>query len=494
VGSATYRLLVRVLRAVLRLYFRRVEVTGVEDLPATGGGLLVAWHPNGLVDPALILTHVGRRVAFGARHTLFHWPGLGLLLRRIGTVPIYRALDTHGGDAARREANRRSLDALAGEVARGAFACLFPEGLSHDDSKPREIKTGAARLYYRARQLLPAGAAPPAIIPVGLHYNRKRLFRSEAHVVFHPPLALPEPLDVTPPSEEPEEVTRARVSPFTAEIERVLHEVAHATEDWDTHLLLQRVRKLVRAERAVRAGVDPGRPPVVERTLGFARVRAGYRALLARAPAAVATLRARVERYHRDLRALGMDDHQLDRAPRLGSPWVATLLLLQLIAVFVLLPPLLLAGYAINGVPAVLLWGLVRLVARERKDEATLKLLFGLLLFPLAWAGAGVAAWFGHLALHRAFPGIPDVPWAAALSTVALGLIGGVVALRYLELARETARAVRVRLTRARRWYSVTRLRVERAALFDEVMALAAGLELPGAVAEDGTIVERRAS
>ena len=45
--------------------------------------------------------------------------------------------------------------------------------------------------------------------------------------------------------------------------------------------------------------------------------------------------------------------------------------------------------------------------------------------------------------------------------------------------ARETARAIRVRLTRARRKLSLARLKAERARLYDGLMALAEGLELP---------------
>jgi 1-acyl-sn-glycerol-3-phosphate acyltransferase len=100
-------------------FFRRVEVSGVSNVPAQGGGLVVSWHPNGLVDPGLILTRFPREIVFGARHGLFKWPLLGLLLREIGTVPIYRAIDVRGSDDARREANRKSLAALADRAQRG---------------------------------------------------------------------------------------------------------------------------------------------------------------------------------------------------------------------------------------------------------------------------------------------------------------------------------------------------------------------------------------
>ena len=66
--NLAYASAVALVRVLVRVFFRRVEVAGTENLPETGGGLIVAWHPNGLVDPGLILAHCPRSVAFGARH------------------------------------------------------------------------------------------------------------------------------------------------------------------------------------------------------------------------------------------------------------------------------------------------------------------------------------------------------------------------------------------------------------------------------------------
>ncbi|MBW2403410.1 MAG: 1-acyl-sn-glycerol-3-phosphate acyltransferase [Deltaproteobacteria bacterium] len=132
---------VRVVRFLVGLFFRRVEVSGLEHVPETGGGILIAWHPNGLVDPALIISCFPRRVVFGARHGLFKWPFVGRLMRALGTVPIYRASDLkNADDEARRKGNRQSLDAMAQAVCDGGFAALFPEGVSHDDPfiQPRQ--------------------------------------------------------------------------------------------------------------------------------------------------------------------------------------------------------------------------------------------------------------------------------------------------------------------------------------------------------------------
>jgi 1-acyl-sn-glycerol-3-phosphate acyltransferase len=470
------------------VFFRQVQVEGLDRIPDGRCGLLISWHPNGLVDPGLILTAFPHQVVFGARHGLFRYPLLGTLLRRIGTVPIYRAHDDgESSEAQRRVANGKSLDALASEIARGSYSALFPEGVSHDEPHLHGLKTGAARLYYRARQMQAPGAPPPVIIPVGLHYDDKQMFRSNALVVFHAPLSLSADLDVTPSEPIEHEQVRALARQLTDHFEHTLREVVHATDDWPLYHLMHRTRRLVRAERASRVEADPGRTSIGERVLGFARVRAGYYALREREPSRVAELQARVQTYDADLRALGIEDYDLDRTPEAASVSALSWLAVQATIVFLLLPPLVVFGYLTNLPTAVALALLAKWAARLRKDEATVKLVVGLLAFPLTWWLVGFLVWRG--AVGSGLSGLPGSPVAAGLMASALAAIGGALGVRYWPVARDTARAVRVRFTRARRRSSILRLRHERAELTERILALAEGVALPGAVAPDGRVV-----
>ena len=475
---------------LLRFFFRRVEVTGLEHVPEHGGGILVSWHPNGMIDPALIFETFPREVVFGARHGLFKYPILGTVLRSVHTVPIFRAQDMKKGasEDARRAANQKSIDALSDSIVAGRFSALFPEGVSHDAPHLMELKTGVARFYYRARQLKSEADPTPVIIPIGLHYDKKRLFRSNVLVAYHPPIQLPAELAITPPEEEEREVRRDRYRDFTDEIERVLRDVVHATESWGVHHLMHRARKLVRAERAQRADASLEAPTMEERTRGFARIWQGYYARLQTQPAEVMALRARLAEYDADMRALEIEDHELDRPPRLVNLWFGILLALQSLGVYFLLPPLLVVGVLVNAPPAFLLWGLTRWAAKRKKDEASIKVLAGSVLFPLTWSAAAVFAGWGHSVLHDLYPAIPDTFVTAGVLTFLLSFAGGAVSLRYLRIARETARAIRVRLTRERQRMTIARLRVDREEIFDQLIAFGEGLDLPGTVLEDGTI------
>ena len=481
--SRLYRALRGVVRVVLRLFFREIAAEGRHHIPLDRGGLLVAWHPNGVVDPAVILSRFPGRLVFGARDGLLRWPVVGALMRGLGTVPVYRAEDAANVDAGRAEAdrraaNRKSLDALAAEAAAGSFTALFPEGNSHDLAHPTPIRAGAARLYARMLVLAGESGAPvPALVPVGLHYDAKATFRSRALVVFHAPLAVPEDLraHLVGPPDAPE--TRAAVHALNGRIEHAIDRASLAADDWDLVRTMHRARTLIRAEAAVRTDRRVGPSSQGDRALGVAQIWHAYRVRRATHPAETAALTADVRDYDRALRALGLDDASLDRPPRI-RPVLATMLA----AGFVLFLPLLAIGFAVNGPPHRLLKHLARRFSRAEKDTATVKLFGGLVLYPLAWTVAGIAA--ALLQSRADVPALPASPVVAGLLVAGLSALGAVAALGFSERWDEARRAVRVRVTRGRRRAALASLRAARTSLHDRFMALREGLDLPATVAD----------
>jgi 1-acyl-sn-glycerol-3-phosphate acyltransferase len=469
---------VRLVRFLVGLFFRRMEVSGEEHIPENGGGILIAWHPNGLLDPALIISSFPRTVVFGARHGLFSWPLIGRIMKALGTVPIYRASDMkEASNDARRAANQKSLDALAQAVCDGGFAALFPEGVSHDDPFLQELKTGAARLYYRARQLCSERGLPPVIIPVGLHYDDKATFRSSVLVEFHPPLRIPDQL-LAPIAEGDGETFRAQSSELTEVLDPVLREVTHATESWELNQLMNRVGSLMRAEDAKRESVRLDPVGIAERTLGMTRVWKGYYARMESDPAGMNALLDRVGAYDRALREINLEDDDLDEPPRIESKWLPLLLALQAAVVFLVFPPVLLLGFLINAPAYLLIRPVANAMSKQHKDTATIKLIAGIVLFPLSWLVAGLLVGFGQVHAHETFEGIPRAPWAAGITTFFIGAFGGALALVYIELVKRTWTSIKVRAKR--RWGAniIEQLASERASLYELIEQMRREVEL----------------
>ncbi len=482
--SFAYRVVVGLVRLIMRTFFREVACEGREFIPQDRGGLLVAWHPNGLIDPALIMATFPGRIVFGARDGLLRWPFIGWMMRKVGTVPIFRASDHADlSDEERREANARSLDALAVELVSGSYSALFPEGVSHDNPHLADLKSGAARLYYHARTLDDSGK-PPVIVPVGLHYDRKHLFRSDVLVTFHEPMELPPDLDVRPSAEESEDAQNGRIYKLTDEIEETLVRVVRATDDWALYTLMHRARTLIRAEHAKRTGSEMDDSKIVSRNLVFAQIWHGYQARRATHPKEIESLRREMNSYHRLLRTMRLEDNDIDKAPRLASPLLFGLLLLQAALVYLLLPPILLVGYLINAPVHFLIQWAAQKFSTAEKDTATVKILGGFLFYPMVWLAWGIAAALVHVRLHTAFPNIPDIPILIGIIVFILGMLSGALALQYNLLARDTMNSIRVRLTRQKRKSTIERLRALRSDLFDRLLALKEGLVLPDEVTD----------
>ena len=154
--------------------FYRVERAG-HELPE-GALLLVANHPNTLLDPAVIQATAGRRVRFLAKSTLFRGHPLSLLIRSSGAIPVYRHIDS-GVDTSR---NVEMFSAVEAALATGEAVCLFPEGISHDRGHLEPLRTGAARMALSSA----TKGHPVTIVPVGLNFDHLAAFRSRVTAVF----------------------------------------------------------------------------------------------------------------------------------------------------------------------------------------------------------------------------------------------------------------------------------------------------------------------
>ncbi len=163
----------RLARLSAFLYYRMRYVGG--EVPATGPVLLVANHPNSLLDPILVMATARRQVRFLAKSPLFDDPKVSWLVRIGGAIPVFRAHD----DPASMERNVDMFRAVHSALAAGDAVGIFPEGISHSAASLAPLKTGAARIALGA-SLVTGGSFP--VVPVGLVFRQKDVFRSQAMV------------------------------------------------------------------------------------------------------------------------------------------------------------------------------------------------------------------------------------------------------------------------------------------------------------------------
>ena len=351
-------------RLCTRIFFRRVEVVGRENLPVGSPVLLVANHHNSMVDPVLVLASTRVHARFLAKSTLWKVPGIRQLLQLAAVIPVYRAQD--GSDMSQ---NQETFSACHEELGRGGAIALFPEGISHDAPHLARLKTGAARIAMGA--ITDQGAVSLRIVPVGLTFEEKGTFRSRALV------RIGEPIDPTPFAQRAGEESFEAARELTDAIREGLHQVTLNYPSRDEATLIDQAADLYSiGERELPARMALAAAFAVRRTFIEA-----YDRLRARDSERVDALAKRVAAYADSLGKMKVREEQL--AARFPSEAVAAqvfgtawLLLFWL--------PLASVGTAISYLP----YRLCGVVARFMKTgdlPATVKLWGGFFLFPITW-------------------------------------------------------------------------------------------------------------
>lgn len=183
------------LRRVNSVIFRTHEISGTENIPLDRGSMCTAWHTNGLLDPISIFLSHPKKFVVGGRHDLVTRPILGFWARKFAVQPVVRKAELLRGGCSEEDANYmngRSLLNLATGISYGYGCALFPEGTSHSESHLIRLKTGPVRTVLAAAGHAKAnGHKLPVIIPIGLHYRTRHLFRTDAWVEYGNPIELP---------------------------------------------------------------------------------------------------------------------------------------------------------------------------------------------------------------------------------------------------------------------------------------------------------------
>ena len=356
----------RLARLLAYVFFRELAVEGRDGIPRGVPLVVVANHHNSLVDPLLLFATLGLHPRFLAKSTLWQVPGSRRLIDLAGAVPGYRRQDEGVDTAKNDETFTRCFD----ELAAGGTIALFPEGISHDAPALAPLKTGAARIVLGAMR--ERGSSAIRILPVGLTFDEKGIFRSRVLV------RVGEVLDPTRWLRAAEHDPREAARSLTEAIARSLARVTLNYPSQEEATLLERASELF----AVRQRELPARLALAE---AFALRQAAitrYQRLRARDPERVEALRARLAAYAARIEALGLrDEHVAARYPReevlayaVGS---AALLFWWL--------PLAALGAFFNWIPYRLV-GIAAGRARSQDLPATLKLFGGFFVFPIAWA------------------------------------------------------------------------------------------------------------
>jgi 1-acyl-sn-glycerol-3-phosphate acyltransferase len=168
--------------------FYRTKTHGRDGVPTDQPVIYAANHSNALADVALIVAKTPKFPHFLATATWWKRRPVRMLFELGGVLPVRRRAD--GPDPSGNEA---TFDACYRALDEGAHLVIFPEGIMHPERQLLPLKTGAARIALGATE---RGTPGVVIVPVGLVYEDRGRWRSNAIVRFGAPISTHEYHDV----------------------------------------------------------------------------------------------------------------------------------------------------------------------------------------------------------------------------------------------------------------------------------------------------------
>ena len=435
------RIIVSLIRIVANTFFRRIDVVGLENIPADGPVIFAGNHPNALMDGWLLIAKCERwPLHFLANAKLWNYRLLVPVLNATGAIPVYRR-EEHD----RQVDNQRAFDKVYEIIESGKCMGIFPEGISHAESQLVRLKTGTARI---ALAVAARGKTSVKIVPCGLNYIHRHRFRSQVLIEFGEPIVIGEKWLRDYQKSEQETVRQ-----LTRHLTQALKYVTLNAPDWRTLRFIQTARRLYKPSSAE---LTPGQ--YVELSRRFVD-----RYLLSVDDPQMQAFRDDVENYQSRLEMLGLKDHQLRYPVTLAHAFRK--IMLRSLTMLALLP------LAIPGALVHLPVGWIAATVGERfsyemDDIATLKVIATILLLPLIYLliAIVVGMYFG-------------IWWALmAMVTLSFSFIASV---RLIEAEAGLLMSILSILKLTRLGSEVEDLRRTRTALVNNVRALADRLSDP---------------
>jgi 1-acyl-sn-glycerol-3-phosphate acyltransferase len=175
------RLLYRMAMAIARLGVRaagvRVEITGVEHVPAGVSCIFLANHVSNL-DPPILFPALPGQASVMLKKELMRIPVLGTAMRMAKFVPVERG--------SKRESAQASVTAAAEAVRAGLHFLIFPEGTRSKTGRLQPFKRGP---FYLAMDT-GAPVVPVVISGTGklMHKGSARIYPGLVRVQMLPPI------------------------------------------------------------------------------------------------------------------------------------------------------------------------------------------------------------------------------------------------------------------------------------------------------------------
>ncbi|MBN2482557.1 MAG: 1-acyl-sn-glycerol-3-phosphate acyltransferase, partial [Bacteroidales bacterium] len=171
-------------KLAFHIFYRKISVTGLQNIPANEPVILAPNHQNALMDAMVLVCAAEFQNVFLARADIFKGKFMIRFLTFLNIMPIYRIRD--GIDNVKRNDKvfEKTLQVMRN---RNNPLVLFPEGNHGDKRRLRKLVKGLFRIAFMAQEDY-RDQPGVKIVPVGIDYGHYQNFRNTLFVNIGKPI------------------------------------------------------------------------------------------------------------------------------------------------------------------------------------------------------------------------------------------------------------------------------------------------------------------
>ncbi|MCF8358891.1 MAG: 1-acyl-sn-glycerol-3-phosphate acyltransferase [Prolixibacteraceae bacterium] len=216
--SIRYAIIKPLVGIVHRLQYRKIIVTGKENIPKGKPFIFAPNHQNGLMDPLAIVFTNPYQPVFLARADVFKSKIAASILRIFKIMPVYRLRD--GKDQLSK--NEETFKACVRIMKKNKPFCLFPEAAHIGMKSMLPHKKAIPRLAFMAGEQTNY-SIDLQIVPVGINYSHYSRYRSDLMVNYGPPVPVKPFFEILQKKGEKQATAALRDKIFTEVAKSCIH-------------------------------------------------------------------------------------------------------------------------------------------------------------------------------------------------------------------------------------------------------------------------------
>lgn len=349
------------------IFFSEQKIINKTLLSKKGPLILLSNHPNGMLDPINTAARSNRMVHFLAKSELFKHPFLNWFFNTFYCIPIERPEFLNGAKPDNTENFERCNIFLR---AKGALY-IAPEGTSLLVRRLLPLKTGAARIALQAEESTNFELGLH-LVPSGITYVNQEEFRSKYYFIVG------ESISILSFKEQFKNNPRTAVQELTDLIESKMKELMIQLEDDDNIELFEFIIRALNKN----IETDPQHFYNVGKNIAAQINQLMLKAKISDLHNIVNELKAIIQRLN--IKVTDIPDLEIKWK---SSDWLFQLLL------FIISLPLFIFGFINHIIPNIIPWAIEKLARLHIIYKATVKMLSGLILYPIIYSFQVCTIW-----------------------------------------------------------------------------------------------------